>query len=96
MNSSTTSSIALEEARTAAILGSKRRCENVFDLDLYECDVVNGFDAMNIVILYGFACLNECVGFRCVYECTIYYVNLLCMFCNSSCAGNSIFIFFLT
>jgi hypothetical protein len=39
----------------------------VFDLDLYGCDVVygcdvaNGCDVVNIVILYGFACLNECV-----------------------------------
>jgi hypothetical protein len=44
-----------------AILGSKRRCDNVFDLDsyeydaMYECDVVNQFDVMNIVILYEFA-----------------------------------------
>jgi hypothetical protein len=33
---------------------------------------------MNIVILYGFAYLNECVEFGCVYGCTAYYVNLLC------------------
>jgi hypothetical protein len=64
--SSTTSSIASEEARTTMILGSKRRCENVFDLDLYGCDVVYGCDVtnrcdvMNIVILYEFACLNKC------------------------------------
>jgi hypothetical protein len=49
------------------ILSSKCRCENIFDLNLYgcdvtyECDVVNGCDVMNIVILYGFAYLNKCV-----------------------------------
>jgi hypothetical protein len=60
------------------ILDSKRRCVNVLDLDLYGCDVVN------IVIVYGFACLNECVRFRRVYEYTVYYVNLLCrlVFCK--------------
>jgi hypothetical protein len=52
---------------------------------------VNRCAVMNIVILYGFACLNECVGFGCVYECTIYYVNLLYKFCNSSCTGYTIF-----
>jgi hypothetical protein len=71
--------------------GSKRRCESVFNLDLYGCDVVNGCDVMNIMILYGFACLNECVGFGCVYGCTVHYVTLLCRFCNSSCAGYSVF-----
>jgi hypothetical protein len=100
MTSSTTSSIALEEARTAAILGSKRWCENVFNLNLYgyiwcdvanRCDVANGCDIMNILILYGFACLNECFGFRCVYGCIVYYVNLLCRFFNSSCVGYTIF-----
>jgi hypothetical protein len=30
--------------------------------------------------------LNECV-----YEFTIYYVNLLCMFCNFNCGGYSVF-----
>jgi hypothetical protein len=58
---------------------------NVLDLDLY------GFDVVNIVIIYGFACLNECVGFGCVYGYIVYYVNLLCMFCNSSNAGYSVF-----
>jgi hypothetical protein len=52
---------------------------------------VNGCDAMNIVILYGFACLNECVGFGCVYGCTVYYMNLLYLFCNSSWAGYTVF-----
>jgi hypothetical protein len=40
--------------------------------------LLNGFDVMNVVILYGFACLNECVQFGCVYGYTVYYVNLLC------------------
>jgi hypothetical protein len=97
MTSSIISSIALEEARTAAILGSKRRCENVFDLDLYgydvvyRCDVVTQLDVINIVILCGFVCMNECVGFRYVYGCIIYYMKLLCRFYNSSCVGYSIF-----
>jgi hypothetical protein len=79
------------------ILDSKRRCENVFDLDLYGCDVVYGCDVanrcdvLNIVILYKFAYLNECVEFRCIYRYIIYYVNLLCMFCNFSYAGYSVF-----
>jgi hypothetical protein len=73
------------------ILGSKCQCLNVLDLDLYGCDVVNGCDVMNIVIVYGFACLNGYVGFGCVYGCTIYYVNLLCKFCNSNCADYSVF-----
>jgi hypothetical protein len=98
MTSSTTSSIAPKEARTVEILGSKHRCENVFDLNLYGyiwCDVVyvrdvvNRCDVMNIMILYGFACLNECVGFGC--GCIVYYVNLWCRFCNSSCVGYIIF-----
>jgi hypothetical protein len=93
-NLSTTSSISLKETRTVAILGCKCRCENVFDLNLYGCDVVSRFDVMNIVILYGFACLNECVGFGCVYECTVYYVNLLCRFCNLSCASYFVLQFF--
>jgi hypothetical protein len=84
-NLSITSSISLEEAQTAAILSSKRRHVNVLDLKLYGCYVEN------IVIVYGFACLNECFGFRCVYGCTAYYVNLLCGFCNYSCVGYSIF-----
>jgi hypothetical protein len=46
---------------TDSIGRSGKRCENVFDLDLYGCDVVYGCDVANIVILYGFACLNECV-----------------------------------
>jgi hypothetical protein len=46
---------------------------------------------MNIVILYGFACLNECVGFGCVYGCTIYYIKLLCRFYNFSYAGYTVF-----
>jgi hypothetical protein len=38
--------------------------------------------------------VNECVGFACVYGCgcTIYYVNLLCKFCNSSCTGCILFL----
>jgi hypothetical protein len=100
MTSSTTSPIAPEEARTTTILGSKHQCENVFDLNLYGyiwcdvvygCDVVNKCDVMNIVILHGFVCLNERVRFECVYGCTIYYVNLLCRFCNSSCDGYTVF-----
>jgi hypothetical protein len=78
MTSSTISSIALEEARTTAILGTKRRCDVVYG--------VNGCDVMHIVILYGFACLNKCVEFRCVYGCTVYYINLLCMLFNFSYA----------
>jgi hypothetical protein len=92
--SSTTSSISPKEAWTAAILGSKHRCQNVFDLNLYGyiwCDVLYECDVMNIVIPYGFPCLNLCVGFGCIYGCTVYYVNLLCRFCNSSCAGYTIF-----
>jgi hypothetical protein len=71
MTSWTTSSIAPEEARTAAILGFRRWWLHVFALDLY-------MDVM----LYGLLCcvwiscmlwrmlyLNECVGFECVYEC---------------------------
>jgi hypothetical protein len=58
---------------------------------VYGCDVVNGCDVINILILYGFACLNECVGFRCVYGCIVYYENLLYKFCNSSCAGYTVF-----
>jgi hypothetical protein len=101
MTSSTTSSIASKETRTTTILGSKHQCENVFDLKLYGyiwcdgvygCDVVNGCDVINIVILYGFACLNECVGFVCVYRCIVYYVNLLCRFCNFNCAGSYYFL----
>jgi hypothetical protein len=103
--SSTTSSIAPEEARTATILDSKRRCENVFNLKLhgyiwcdvvYGCDVVNECDVINIVILYGFACLNECVRFRYVDWCTVYYVDLLYMFCNFFCVGYTVFCNFLT
>jgi hypothetical protein len=55
------------------------------------CDVVKRSDVMNIVILYRFAYLNECVRFGCVYGCTIYYVNLMCRFYNSSCPGYTIF-----
>jgi hypothetical protein len=29
-------------------------------------DVANGCDVVNIVIVYGFPCLNECVGSGCV------------------------------
>jgi hypothetical protein len=43
MNSSTTSSIALEEARTIVILDCKRRCVTVLDSDLKQCDVVYGW-----------------------------------------------------
>jgi hypothetical protein len=89
MTSSTTSLTAPEEAWTAEILGSKHRCENVLDLNLYGyiwCDVVNGCDVMNIVILYEIACLNECVWF----ECIVYYVNLLCRFYNSNCDGYNV------
>jgi hypothetical protein len=56
MTSSTTSSIALEEAEPVAILGTapeearptaiigttKRQCLHVFTLNLYECDLVYG------------------------------------------------------
>jgi hypothetical protein len=61
------------------ILGTKRRSDVV-----YGCDGVNGCDVMHIVILYEFACLNKCVEFRCVYGCTVYYINLLCMLFNFS------------
>jgi hypothetical protein len=43
MNSSTTSSITPEEARTTVILGCKCQCVNVLDLDLKQCDVVYGW-----------------------------------------------------
>jgi hypothetical protein len=43
-------------------------CDVVYGCDVangcdvvYGCDVANGCDVVNIVILYGFACLNECV-----------------------------------
>jgi hypothetical protein len=43
MTSSTTSSITLEEARPAMILGTtKRRCLHLFALDLYGRDLVYG------------------------------------------------------
>jgi hypothetical protein len=66
---------------------------------VYRCDdVANGYDVVNIMIVYGFAHLNECVGFECVcmFElmCLNEYLDV-CRFCNSSCAGYSIFYNFL-
>jgi hypothetical protein len=51
------------------------RCDVVYGCD----DVVNGCDVVNIVIAYGFACLNECVGFGCVCGC-IFGCVCGCMF----------------
>jgi hypothetical protein len=42
INSSTTSSIALEEAQMTTIPMCKRRCVKVLDLDFKQCDVVYG------------------------------------------------------
>jgi hypothetical protein len=70
---------------------------------VYGCDFGNGCDVVNIVITYGFACLNECVGFGCVCGCIFgcvwdvclnEYLNV-CRFCNSSCVGYSVFYIFL-
>jgi hypothetical protein len=43
--------------------------------------------SMNIVTMDLHVDVNECVRFGCIYGCgyTIYYVNLLCKFCNFSC-----------
>jgi hypothetical protein len=45
--------------------GLVRRSDVVYGCD----DVVNGCDVVNIVIVYEFACLNECVEFGCVCGC---------------------------
>jgi hypothetical protein len=69
-NSSTTSSIALEEARTTVILGYKLEYVEL-DVDVsiyvicvdvlygYECDVVYGYDVMNYMDVMKYT-LYEC------------------------------------
>jgi hypothetical protein len=101
MTSSTSSSMALEEARPTAILGTtKRRC--LPRCSLWTCidvilsmEVMLCMDVMNIVMFEWMCwilwCLNECVGFGYVYGCTVYCVCKLCGFCNSSYVGYTIF-----
>jgi hypothetical protein len=96
---STISSIASEETQLVTILGTtKCRCLHMcllwtcMDVILF-MDVMLHMGVMNIV-MFEWMCwilwyLNECVGYYDVWMDVLY--NIICRFCNSSCADYPIF-----
>jgi hypothetical protein len=76
INSSTTSSIAPEEAQTTAIPMCKCRCVNVLDLDFKQSDVVYGWTTyVNVAYEYR----------ECVWIWMLMWMNVLDLDVNKLC-----------